>query len=45
MFDDMHRPTILGSSEVPFTNITKLIYVDTDEDYKLRTAVICSDIP
>ncbi len=36
-FDDMHRPTILGSNEVPKINIT---FVDMNEDYNTSTVVI-----
>ena len=37
IFDDMHRPTILGSNEVPKINIT---FADMNEDYNMRAVWI-----
>ncbi len=40
MFDDMHRPTILGSNEVPSKNNINLTFVDMNVDYNRHTVGI-----
>ena len=40
IFDDMHRPTILGSNEVPSKTNINPTFVDTDEDYNIHTNII-----
>ena len=40
MFDDMHRPTILGSNEVPSKMILNITLVDANEDYNIHTNII-----
>ena len=40
MFDDLHRPTILGSNEVPSNININLPLVDMNEDYNIHTVVI-----
>ncbi len=41
IFDDRHRPTILGSNEAPSEIIINLTFVDTNEEYNnIRSVLI-----